>query len=101
MLADLRARIDDYNDLAESVANYLSLEARAPHYGEGDRAGKTLAFMTHTKHADSYTAVLLAEDGTAVRSTADVSCVLVAYYESLYHPGSQWMMLSLLRILIP
>ena len=38
-LADLRLRIDEYIEVAESELNFLLLESRARQYGKGDGAG--------------------------------------------------------------
>ena len=51
MLAEIHIKWNDYEEAAESETHFLHGESRALRYREGDRGGKTLAFMNRPRAA--------------------------------------------------
>ena len=78
-LAQIRQKLGDYNETAESEVYYLYAESTMRRYGEYNRAGRTLALMTRALAADACIMELTDVQGSIACSTVDITEAMVAF----------------------
>lgn len=82
--AEFRTKLTQYQEEADREVSFLTKDAQARRYGEGDRAGRTLANMIRAPRGADYVLEIRDEGGDIVREPKAILGVMKKYYSTLY-----------------
>ena len=84
VLADIHKLVREFRDEAAQEVLYLGLRDGARAYGEGDRPGRTLAWLTRPTRDRRPLTAISTSSGEVVTDTEEILQEFVRYYEHLY-----------------
>ncbi|KAJ1214279.1 hypothetical protein NDU88_001902 [Pleurodeles waltl] len=84
VLAEIRREVSLYEEASLREICFTGRHARARRYGEGERAGRTLADMLRRPWASNYVTEVVGAEGEKVTGTNGVMQVLTEYFAQLY-----------------
>ncbi|KAJ1137996.1 hypothetical protein NDU88_004387 [Pleurodeles waltl] len=82
--AEIRQAISLYEEVSLREICFLWREARARQYGEGERAGRTLAALLRKPWANDYVSEVMDGGGESVSGSGGIMQVFTEFYAGLY-----------------
>ncbi|KAJ1170898.1 hypothetical protein NDU88_002769 [Pleurodeles waltl] len=84
VLAEIRQVVSLYEEVSLREICFLGREARARQYGEGERAGRTLASLLRKPWASDYVSEVMDGGGESVAGSGGIMQVFTDFYAGLY-----------------
>ncbi|KAJ1106233.1 hypothetical protein NDU88_003636 [Pleurodeles waltl] len=84
VLAEIRREVSLYEEISLREICFLGREARARQYGEGERAGRTLAALLRKPWASDYVSEIMDGEGGSMSGSGGVMQVFTEFYTRLY-----------------
>ncbi|KAJ1155050.1 hypothetical protein NDU88_007786 [Pleurodeles waltl] len=84
VLAEIRSEVSLYEEASLREICFLGREVRARQYGEGERAGRTLATLLRKPWASDYVSEVVDGGGRSVSGSGGIMQVFTEFYAGLY-----------------